>query len=73
MFDQRGREASFIGDPGLLGEGVNGMKGEHVELLTGVLIGSVIGGMYAEHLATYVPLLVVILAVVFGLKFLGLR
>ncbi len=50
-----------------------GMKGEHVDLLTGILIGAVIGGTYATHLATYVPLLLVILAVVFGLKFLGLR
>ena len=53
--------------------GVKPMKGEHVELLTGILIGTVIGGMYAAHLATYVPLLVVILAVSFGVKLLGLK
>ena len=49
------------------------MKGEHSDLLTGILIGSVIGGMYAEHLGTYIPLLLVILGVVFGLKCLGLK
>ena len=42
------------------------MKDTHAELLTGILIGAVIGGLYAAHLATYVPLLVVIHGVVFG-------
>ena len=46
------------------------MKGEHVDLLTGFLIGVVISGMYGAQLATYVPLLVVILGLTFGLKIL---
>lgn len=48
------------------------MKGEHIDLLTGILIGTVVGGMYSTHLATVLPILVGLLAVVFGLRFLGL-
>ena len=48
------------------------LKGEHVDLLTGILIGTVIGGMYSAHLGTVLPILVGTLAVVFGLKFLAL-
>ncbi len=48
------------------------MKGEHMDLLTGVLIGTVIGGVYSVHLSTVLPILLGTLAVVFGLKFIGL-
>ncbi len=48
------------------------MKGEHIDLLTGVLIGIVIGGMYSVHLGVVLPILVGTLGIVFGLKFLGL-
>ena len=48
------------------------MKGEHVELVIGVLIGTVIGGMYTQYLSFLLPVLLGILAVVFGLKFLSI-
>jgi hypothetical protein len=48
------------------------MKGDHIELLTGVLIGIVVGGMYSAHLGVVLPILVGILGFTFGLKFLGL-
>ena len=41
------------------------MKGEHIELVTGILVGIVVGGMYGTHLAMYLPLLVGILGLVF--------
>jgi len=47
------------------------MKGPHDELITGLLLGVVISGMFGTQLATYLPLLVVILGVTFGLKILG--
>ena len=43
------------------------------DLLTGILIGAVIGGMYASQLGTVLPILFGILAVVYGLKVLNLR
>ncbi len=49
------------------------MKGEHFDLITGILVGTVIGGMYSAHLATILPILLGLLVVVYGLKFLGLR
>ena len=49
------------------------MKGEHFDLITGLLVGTVIGGMYSAQLATVLPILMGILVVVYGLKFLGLR
>ena len=49
------------------------MKGEHFDLVTGILVGTVVGGMYSQHLATILPILLGILVVVYGLKFLGLR
>ncbi len=49
------------------------MKGEYNDLITGILVGTVIGGVYSAHLATILPILVGLLVVVFGLKFLGLR
>ena len=52
-------------------EGIQ-MKNEHMDLLTGILIGTVIGGVYSVHLATVLPILLGTLAVVFGLKFLGM-
>ena len=49
------------------------MKPEHFDLLTGILVGTVIGGMYSAHLGTILPVLLGILVAVYGLKFLGLR
>ena len=49
------------------------MKGEHIELVTGILLGVVLGGMYSSHLAMYLPILVGILGLVFLVKFLGLK
>ena len=49
------------------------MEKEHLDLITGVLVGTVIGGMYSTHLATILPILFGLLVVVYGLKFLGLR
>lgn len=49
------------------------MKGEHLDLITGILVGTVVGGMFSAHLATILPILLGILVVVYGLKVLGLR
>ena len=49
------------------------MKGKHMELLTGILIGAVGGHLYGTQLATYIPVLVGILGLVFLVKFLGLK
>lgn len=49
------------------------MKGEHADLITGILVGTVLGGMYATHLGTILPILFGLLVVVYGLKFLGLK
>lgn len=49
------------------------MKGEHADLITGILVGTVLGGMYSAHLATLLPILFGLLVVVYGLKFLGLK
>lgn len=49
------------------------MKTEHSDLITGILVGTVLGGMYASHLGTLLPILFGLLVVVYGLKFLGLK
>ena len=54
-------------------EGVNLMKGEHADLITGILVGTVIGGMYSTQLGAVLPILFGLLVVVYGLKFLGLK
>ena len=46
------------------------MKGEHVELVTGILIGVVVGGTYATHLAMVLPFLVGIIGLSFLVKLL---
>lgn len=46
------------------------MKGEHVELLTGILIGVVVGGAYSAHLAMVLPFLVGIIGLTFLVKLL---
>ena len=49
------------------------MKGEHADLITGILVGTVLGGMYSAQLGTLLPILFGLLVVVYGLKFLGLK
>ena len=49
------------------------MKGGHIELITGILVGTVVGGLYGTHLAMYLPVLVGVLGLVFLVKFLGLK
>lgn len=46
---------------------------EHSDLITGILVGTVLGGMYAPHLATILPIAFGLLVVVYGLKFLSLK
>lgn len=46
---------------------------EHGDLITGILVGTVLGGMYGTHLGTVLPILFGLLVVVYGLKFLGLK
>ena len=48
------------------------MKGEHLDLLTGILIGTVIGGMYSTQLAVVLPIVFGALGLVVALKLLGL-
>lgn len=49
------------------------MKGEHVHLVTGILIGAVVASVYGTQLAIYLPVLIGILGLVFLVKFLGLK
>ena len=52
---------------------VTKMKKEHIDLITGLLVGTVIGGMFQAQLAPVLPIVLGILVVVYGLKFLSLH
>jgi len=48
------------------------MKGEHYDMLTGILIGAVIGGMYAPQLGLLLQIGFGVVVLLVGLKVLNL-
>ena len=53
------------------------MKGNHGDLLIGIVIGAMLGGTYGTQLSTLLPTLVpvflAVIVLVYGLKFLGVH